>query len=186
MGNSVKNSMKDISYKQKYEPIRCWFLQSGQRLKALRVIYKTVPLIIAAIYTALGAYLFIHRDYRLAGFIGVPAVVFAAVSVIRRAVNKKRPYEGEKAIVPLIAKDKRGRSFPSRHALSAALIASSCLLINIYIGLFIAALSIVVAVTRVIAGVHYPSDVICGLFIGYAAGALEIVIFNILAVGISF
>lgn len=164
-------SRNNESYRQKYEHVRTFFLKDKARLTALKFIYRTAPLVIAAVYILTAVWLLICMDSRLIIFTAAPFTVFMAASVIRRAVNKKRPYEGEDAVIPLIGKDKSGRSFPSRHALSAALIASFSMLINIYIGIAVTLLSLVVAVTRVLAGVHYPSDVICGLFIGYAAGA---------------
>lgn len=168
--------LKSLSYSQKYEPVRKFFLRDPKRLLLLRITYKSVPIAIAAVYLLIAVCLLVHKDDRLIVFAGVPFGVFTAVSIIRRTLNRKRPYEGSGAIIPLITKDKTGQSFPSRHALSAALAASFCMIINIYAGLAVMVMSLIVAVTRVLAGVHYPSDVIAGLITGYAAGGITAVI----------
>lgn len=168
--------LKNLNYSQKYEPVRKFFLLDPKRLLLLKIIYKSVPLAIAAVYLLMAVWLLVHKDDRLIIFAAVPCGVFIAVSIIRRALNRKRPYEGSGAIIPLIVKDKTGQSFPSRHALSAALAASFCMIINIYVGLVVMVMSFIVAVTRVLAGVHYPSDVIAGLITGYAAGGITAVI----------
>ena len=65
------------------------------------------------------------RDpWKLAPLVGVTAVGFVAVSFFRRRFNAPRPYECC-AIAPLIARDGAGKSFPSRHTISAFAIAAS-------------------------------------------------------------
>ncbi|MDD6797336.1 MAG: phosphatase PAP2 family protein [Clostridia bacterium] len=164
--------MKKSRYKAMYEPVRLWFEKDRRRVTILKFFYKAVPLVIAAIYILIAAWLLLNADLRLAVFIGVPCAVFFIVSLIRKLFDRERPYEGENAVIPVIAKDKKGQSFPSRHALSAALIAAACIYINLYVGVAVFVLSLLVAVTRVLAGVHYPSDVIAGLSVGYIAGGI--------------
>ena len=57
----------------------------------------------------------------LISFIAIPALCFLAVTIFRKVVNKKRPYE-KLPIQSLIKKDKKGQSFPSRHVFSIFLI----------------------------------------------------------------
>ena len=59
----------------------------------------------------------------LISFIAIPALCFLAVTIFRKVVNKKRPYE-KLPIQSLIKKDKKGQSFPSRHVFSIFLIAT--------------------------------------------------------------
>ena len=56
-------------------------------------------------------------DPLLSKAILVPAVSFIAVSLLRALLNAPRPYEVF-ALPPVIAKDTKGKSFPSRHAFS--------------------------------------------------------------------
>ncbi|MBQ1449090.1 MAG: hypothetical protein IIZ15_03200, partial [Coriobacteriales bacterium] len=68
------------------------------------------------------------RDLLLRGIL-VPAVSFALLSMFRRALNAPRPYEVY-GIEPLIHKETRGKTFPSRHTFCMFLISSSWLLLQ--------------------------------------------------------
>ena len=93
-------------------------------------------------------------------YVFIPAVVFGVVSVMRHIWDFPRPYEqGRQA---LIAKDKKGHSFPSRHVASAVVIAFVWLDYNIIAGSFFGIVALGIAATRVLAGVHYVRDVIAG------------------------
>ena len=52
----------------------------------------------------------------------VPGISFVLVTVLRKVINAPRPYEVFDA-APVIPKDTRGNSFPSRHAFSIFVIA---------------------------------------------------------------
>ena len=58
---------------------------------------------------------------------------------------------------------------PSRHAFSAAGIAVTAWYVWPPLGVPAGALALVIAVTRVLSGVHYPGDVLAGLAFGSAA-----------------
>ncbi|WP_158220318.1 phosphatase PAP2 family protein [Kineosporia sp. A_224] len=61
-------------------------------------------------------------------------------------------------------------SFPSGHAASAAAFATAVLLEQPALGVALVPLSVVVAASRVVIGVHYPSDVIAGAVVGVVVG----------------
>lgn len=114
-------------------------------------------------------WLAVHRDGRAAAALLVPAVSFAAVSVFRHLYNAPRPYE-LLDIRPLIHKDKRGRSFPSRHVFSVFVIAMTFLWLCPPAGVCFLAVGVLLAACRVIGGVHFPRDVIAGAALGVLAG----------------
>jgi undecaprenyl-diphosphatase len=60
----------------------------------------------------------------------------------------------------------RTSSFPSGHAASAAAFATGVLVEKPAAGVPVSALALAVAASRVVTGVHYPSDVLAGLAIG--------------------
>ena len=73
---------------------------------------------------------------------------------------------------PLIKKDSLGKSFPSRHVFSATTIAMFTLLLNPWLGGTMLFLAAILAILRVLGGVHYPSDVLAGYVIGILVGLL--------------
>lgn len=111
----------------------------------------------------------------LARCIIVPAISFVAVSAFRRVYNAPRPYEALD-IQPLIAKDTRGKSFPSRHTFSMFMIAASWLAYQPIVGCALLTAGIVMGTIRVLGGVHFPRDVIAGALAAAAAGLVGYVL----------
>ena len=99
----------------------------------------------------------------------VPGLAFAAVSVFRRLYDAPRPYE-QLAIEPLIPKDTKGKSFPSRHVFSVYMIAMAWLPFNTIVGVVLLLLGLDMMCMRVLGGVHYPQDVLAGAACGVLAG----------------
>ncbi|MCD8334293.1 MAG: phosphatase PAP2 family protein [Clostridiales bacterium] len=126
-----------------------------------RLCYVAYPL--ALIVLAVG------KDPRLLRCVLVPAVSFALLSVYRDLRNAPRPYE-VLDIQPLIHKDKKGKSFPSRHVFSVFVIAMTFLWLKPWLGAAFLAVGVVLALCRVVGGVHWPRDVIAGAAVGVAAG----------------
>lgn len=104
----------------------------------------------------------LQRDKRLLYYIVIPAAAFILVSLIRRGLNFPRPYE-KLAIKPLIHKQTKGKSFPSRHVFSAAMIALTVLTVYPVWGGCLLGVSVLIALCRVFAGVHFPMDVLAGM-----------------------
>ena len=88
---------------------------------------------------------------------------FLIVTLLRKVINRKRPYEAM-AIDPLI-EHKQGESFPSRHTVSAFAIALACLQVNSLLGTIMLILAFVVSCSRILSGVHYISDVLSAVII---------------------
>lgn len=109
-------------------------------------------------------------------FLFGPAAAFAFVSIMRAALNWRRPYEAF-GTQPLIEKDTEGHSFPSRHVASAFAIAAASILYDFRITIFLAVLGGIIAVLRVAGGVHFIRDVVCGAALGGGVGAAAVVIF---------
>jgi membrane-associated phospholipid phosphatase len=75
--------------------------------------------------------------------------------------------------IPALApKDTQGKSFPSRHAACAAVIGVTALYTLRAFGVFLCAVALLTAASRVLSGVHYLRDVVCGLALG---GAVAVV-----------
>ena len=101
----------------------------------------------------------------------VPGISFALVTVLRKAINAPRPYEVFDA-APVIPKDTRGNSFPSRHAFSIFVIAMTfCACCPLaWAGPAMLAAGALLAAIRVVSGVHFPRDVVVGALLGVLAG----------------
>ncbi len=93
----------------------------------------------------------------------VPFAGFMTLTVFRAAVNRPRPYETF-GMEPVIPKETKGKSFPSRHVFSACMIALTylCLVQPIGAGILLLLAAVLIAVIRVLSGVHYLSDVLVG------------------------
>ncbi|MBR7092805.1 MAG: phosphatase PAP2 family protein [Clostridia bacterium] len=100
----------------------------------------------------------------------IPLGELAAATLLRFALDLPRPCEKED-IVPLLP-HRPGRSCPSRHASSAAVITCACFYTCWPLGVAAAVLALIVAGTRVVSGVHAVRDVVCGLLFGGLWGAL--------------
>ena len=125
------------------------------------VYYLSYPILVAA--------LLVHQDHRTLRCVLVPGLSFVLVSLYRSVHNAKRPYE-VLDIQPLIQKNTRGHSFPSRHVFSAFVIAMTFLWICPPMGALLLVLGVVTALCRVIGGVHWPRDVMAGALLGAGTG----------------
>ncbi|MQN00838.1 MAG: PAP2 family protein [Lachnospiraceae bacterium] len=100
----------------------------------------------------------------------IPASGFIVETILRDRLNFRRPYEVT-GIPPIIPKDKKGHSFPSRHAFSVTMIAMMYLYYLPYFGIVMLVIAAFLCVVRVKGGVHFARDVLAGaaLAAGYAA-----------------
>lgn len=98
-------------------------------------------------------------------------IPFVLLSFFRKLFNFKRPYEVFN-ITPVLDKDTKGKSFPSRHVFSAFLIGTSCLFVNVYYGVIVLILGIFLMYIRVVGAVHFFRDVVCGMILGVSFGIL--------------
>ena len=145
---------------------------------ALRCISHASVLIVAALFAVRLLLLFLGGDHLSAIKIAaVAAVPFLTVSVARKIINAKRPYEliGD---FPHRPKSKSGESFPSRHTFSAFLIATLLLPWIPLVGIALYLVGVLLAASRVLLGIHFLRDVIAGALLGAACGAIGIIIIN--------
>lgn len=103
----------------------------------------------------------------------VPLVSFVLLTFLRKAVNAPRPYE-VLDITPVISKDTKGLSFPSRHVFSIFVIAIAfwASLPQPWIGAVIMMLGVALAAARVVSGVHFLRDVLAGAILGVLCGII--------------
>ena len=138
-------------------------------ITAVCLMVKAITAVTAAIYMAIALWLFAQRDERIFRFLLVPAAGFVAVTILRKLIAAKRPYEIY-GFTPLLQKDTRANYFPSLHVFSNMIIAAAALYVNLPLGIFTAVCGLLLAVLRVITGVHFPKDVAAGCLIAVLLG----------------
>ena len=158
-------------YEQRYEQWAAPLRGRPGVVRALNIVNRGIVIVFYVVYALLLGWACVSDPWRLVPLVGVTAVGFVAVSFFRRRFNAPRPYECC-AIAPLIARDGAGKSFPSRHAFSAFAIAASWFAASAPVAVVLLVAAVVLAVCRVLGGVHFPHDVVVGALIGSATGAL--------------
>ena len=137
------------------------YIHSKEHLKkSILLINKYLPYVMYVFYPLLIVYLLIIKHPLFIHTLIKPLIAFISVTIIRKLINRKRPYEYMN-IKPLVS-HKLGQSFPSRHTLSAMIIALVTLNIHTTLGIIMFVLASVIGLCRILAGVHHISDVLAG------------------------
>ena len=150
---------------QRYQAIFDWFRARPAALRALGYAQKISVLGVYLVYGAVLAVTLWQRSGQFWRVLAVPAAVYILGTLLRAAINRPRPYEALN-FTPLFPKDTKGQSMPSRHCFSAAAIAGTAWYVLPPLGAVLAVLGVLIAISRVVTGVHYISDVLAGLAFG--------------------
>jgi hypothetical protein len=97
------------------------------------------------------------------------ALGLVANQAISHVWDRARPYEAHHAIVPLLPRS-ADPSFPSDHATAALAIAFGVFFVSRRAGWFFLGFAALVSASRVLAGMHYPTDVLASLVVAIASG----------------
>lgn len=152
-----------------YDKLAQPFERDSRKKEKLLQLNKMITRFVYIVYPVLLAVLIVLRDGRFFKVLLVPAVTFVIVTVFRKICNAKRPYEVWDA-PPLIPKETKGNSFPSRHVFSIYMIAMAAGYICLPLGVILAVAGIFLAAARVIARVHFVKDVVAGAVIALLLG----------------
>nr|WP_080035087.1 phosphatase PAP2 family protein [Streptococcus mutans] len=166
-----RDKMKN--YAEFYEKLTKPIKTRSKWLYFVKAVNSVITRIMPFIYLILLLYLFWTRKNGMAliPFVFIPGASFILLSLLRKILNQPRPYE-RWTISPLIIKDAKGQSMPSRHVFSAVVISVCVLRVTTWAGIFLLILSAILAFCRVLGGVHYPKDVVVGYITGLIAGSL--------------
>ena len=157
--------------KSNYERMIAFFKKDKYRILTMKFLYKILPLIMFISYPILIIYTFFYMKSELIKIIFVPFAVFVFITVLRKFLNKPRPYE-EFNTPSLFDKNTKGQSMPSRHTASAFIIAMTFLYVNLYLGITSFFIAFMIALSRIFAGVHYIRDVLVGAGISILVGII--------------
>jgi membrane-associated phospholipid phosphatase len=164
------------SYKKLYQKQAAFYLAHPRAKKILFILNYGLTGLIFLCYAllCLAVLLNFHAlrtTENLLKIFGAPLFCLIVSSLLRKIINRPRPYEHE-GIVPVIAKNKKGNSFPSRHLSSAFSIATVFLPYFLPVGICLYIAGLLLGYARFAAGIHYFSDLAVGALLGAAFGLL--------------
>ena len=154
-----------------YEKTMKFFSGNKYYKLTLAFIYKFLPLVLFVAYPILIIYVFFTQRSEIFEVVLVPLSVLVFVSVFRKLLNKKRPYEVY-GIPSVFNKQTKGESMPSRHTASAFIIAMTFLYIDFDLGVTALSMATLIALSRVLAGAHFIRDVLVGMAISILVGTI--------------
>ncbi len=171
--------MKKETYKAMTEGLRA----RPTLARAVVVGNKAITNAIYVAYPCLLLWLLLHNgtdallagnfDPHLARAFLVPCLGFILLTFVRKAFNSPRPYEVFN-LPPVINKQTKGKSFPSRHTFSIFIIGVAFLACCPlpWAGWLVLALGVILGALRVVSGVHFPKDVIWAAIFALAFGVI--------------
>ena len=146
-----------------YERVRPFFVTHPYYLSLLKWTNRLVTLLMPLLYFYVlwAAYLKASKTWIVLAYLLVPATGFIIMSVIRKRMNWPRPYELG-TFPPLLNREGKGSSMPSRHVFSAAIISTVAWGVNPLLSVLGLSLALLLAGARILAGLHFVRDVVVG------------------------
>ena len=128
--------------------------------------------VLAALFFARGKWRSVHgrRGVAAAGFSAL--IALAIGHMIGDLWDRARPYDAHPGVAHLFVAASHDPSFPSDHATAAFALAVAIFLYHRRAGWLMLAMAATVSVSRVLVGVHYPSDVLAGALLGSLSAGL--------------
>lgn len=140
------------------------------------VIYLADGLPYLVVLLALGFILF-HREFLRNPFIvairkmreiifvfGATLAAYVISKILKVAINAARPFDALPDVTSLFAQT--GHAFPSGHATFFAALAFSIFFISKKAGYVFMLFALIIGTTRIMAGVHFPLDILGGFLLG--------------------
>lgn len=160
-----------MGYEERYEAWTARIRANESSVRLLRALNKALTYLGYIAYPLLLGYSALCVPQFLLRLILVPGLMFVAVTLFRAVYDSPRPYEVAK-IDPLIHKDTQGKSFPSRHIFSMTMISMCYLYVYVPLGCILLVCTVIMAVIRVLGGVHFTKDVVAGALIAVIAAVI--------------
>ncbi|WP_328610588.1 phosphatase PAP2 family protein [Amycolatopsis sp. NBC_00345] len=138
-------------------------------------VFLVVPVILALVWRARR-----RGAAELAAAVWVPVAVGVALvfdTVLKSAFAEVRPCRVVAGVHTLLPCDApTDYAFPSNHTVIVAAFAAAVLLVNRRWGWWAVGFAVLVGISRVYIGAHYPHDVVAGFALGMAVGLLGLAV----------
>lgn len=159
-----------------------YFNMHGRRAPWLDSMMLVFTQIGNGIFAALVALiLFFRVNHLLAYELALGTLtLWMAVELIKVIIHRNRPFIRLKNM-RIVGAQARGRSFPSGHTSQSFFMATLLLhyyQVDFYMWLMLYTIALLVGMTRMYLGMHYPRDVIGGAILGTAWGLLGVIVNN--------
>jgi undecaprenyl-diphosphatase len=118
-----------------------------------------------------------HRRYGIRLIIALAMASIMGNFIIKPLIGRSRPFESDLEL-PTIIKIPLDFSFPSGHTAAAFAAAIVMAKIGFWYGGAWFVFAFVMAFSRIYLFVHYPTDVLAGMFLGLISGKLALFFFN--------
>ncbi len=131
------------------------------------------------IWIIIGVFLTLNKSTRKHGVIMLTSLAIGSIignGLLKNIFERQRPFV-ELSLQPFIVAPS-GFSFPSGHSLSSFASATCIFFTNKKWGIFSYIVAFLIALSRVLLIVHYPSDVIIGSLLGIIISSIVIWIFK--------
>ncbi len=157
--------------KEQYQNLTEFLRKDAKKKNAVVWLNRILTTIVFVTYPLYLLFLLWKKEVWLARAIIVPLDSFLVVSFVRYLINAKRPYE-KFDLPPVLEKDTKGKSFPSRHVFSVFIIAMTVFYTFPGAGIVLMVIGVLLGAIRVAGGVHEPKDVAAGALVGVLCGLI--------------
>ena len=164
--------MKNNSYKKREELLRSVY--SRRYLPALLKALSYLAILYSVFLFAFFCFVTVSEN-ALSGAVAIIScgAAFLVLTAVRAFINSPRPYEILN-VFETPPKNKKGHSFPSRHAFSVFCISAVAVPVAPALAIVGAVLGVILSVSRVLLGIHFIRDVAAGGAIGIVSGLLAL------------
>ena len=134
-----------------------------------------------SIWIVIALIMMCRKSTRKAGFLAIISMIVTALltMVIKITVTRPRPYVIMEMLSPLLISSDPN-SFPSGHTSSAFAVGIVwlTLLPKVWMKVVAVILAVIMGISRIYVGVHYPSDVLFGAVVGCVCGIVVMKVYN--------
>ncbi|WP_209123944.1 phosphatase PAP2 family protein [Alkalihalobacillus sp. BA299] len=99
------------------------------------------------------------------------------VVIVKKGYRRKRPY----LVLPntfVVKNPFKDHSFPSGHTTAIFSVITPFIIFNPWLSILLLPIAILVGLSRIFLGLHYPSDVVFGALLGFSSAYLSTVLLN--------